>query len=104
MIFNTVFAEGGILSTGADKFNPRSAGALKIGYQVAVGGRVDLAVYNRDGKEIRILSEESKEPGSYTCDWDGKDSNGAWVGPGRYRLVIEGRRLFVFKDVTVTAK
>jgi hypothetical protein len=47
--------------------NPHS----EIRYQVSAFGHVKLAVYDLLGREVTVLVEERKGPGSYTATFDG---------------------------------
>lgn len=95
------FPGGALLSPGAGRFDPHGGGPLKVDYRVPSGCRVTLTVYNASGEVVRNVEDQRMAPGSYSAFWDGKDANGAWVRPGRYRIVLAGRDLFEFKEVMV---
>jgi hypothetical protein len=63
-----------------------------ISYQVAVSGRVSLAIYDALGRVVCGLVDGVKEPGYYTVNWDGQDANGRRVPAGVYfvKLSTEG--------------
>jgi len=54
--------------------------------------RTTLTIYNILGHEVRTLVDEDQGPGSYTVNWDGRDSEGHSVPSGVYfyRLVRGG--------------
>jgi len=56
----------------------------KIEYSLENDGHVDLTVYNIDGKQIINLISNIKGAGSYSVDWNGKDSFGNAVSSGNY--------------------
>jgi len=63
--------------------NPFTAGT-QIKYNVFAAGNVTLAIYNIDGRKIRILADERTSAGSYSAYWDGSDDSGAPVASGLY--------------------
>jgi hypothetical protein len=66
-------------------------GFSNIGFRIAASGVVKLAVYDVLGREIAVLVEESKEPGSYEVKFDGSGlSSGVYfyrLEAGRYAAV-----------------
>ncbi|MEZ4980034.1 MAG: FlgD immunoglobulin-like domain containing protein [Saprospiraceae bacterium] len=50
---------------------------------------VSLIIYDGLGKQIRILVDEIKLPGSYSVIWDGKDQNGKVVSEGIYYFKLQ---------------
>jgi enterochelin esterase family protein len=64
-------------------FNP----ATSIGYRLPGAGPVSLSVYDMLGREVSVLVNESKAPGSYTVQFQaGGYASGVYV----YRLVTPG--------------
>ncbi|NIW79300.1 MAG: T9SS type A sorting domain-containing protein, partial [Calditrichae bacterium] len=55
-----------------------------ISFQITDLGFVELKIYDVTGKLVRTLLSETKPPGSYEVQWDGKDHNGNEVGSGAY--------------------
>jgi hypothetical protein len=47
-------------------FNPTTT----IGYQVPITSQVRLVVYDLLGREVCVLLDEVKPPGTYTAKWD----------------------------------
>jgi hypothetical protein len=58
-------------------------------FSIARGGRVDLAVYSVDGRRVRTLVRESREPGEYRAVWDGRDDGGNPIAVGVYYARLE---------------
>jgi hypothetical protein len=56
-------------------FNPETY----ISYQIPKESYVTLRIFNLVGKEVKILVNETKQPGYYTIQWDGRDNNGNGV-------------------------
>jgi hypothetical protein len=75
---------------GAARPNPFEAGT-RISFEIAGTGRqrVQLAVYDVNGRRVRTLVAEELAPGSFEAAWDGRDAAGRRVGAGVYfaRLV-----------------
>jgi hypothetical protein len=61
-------------------FNPET----EIHYQLPKPTHVTLKIFNALGHEIRILVDQTKQPGSYIVRWDGKDNFGKPVSSGLY--------------------
>jgi len=51
--------------------------------------RVTVVIYNNQGKEVKKLMDEEKQPGFYQLKWDGKDNSENTVGSGIYMVHIE---------------
>jgi hypothetical protein len=62
---------------------------VSIGFSVAEGGPVEVALYGVDGRCVRTLARGVREPGEYTLEWDGRDDRGVPASVGIYyvRLV-----------------
>jgi len=61
-------------------FNPMTI----LSFVISHWSFVSLKIYDLRGKEVRILVNEEKKPGSYTVVWDGKDNYGNEVSSGVY--------------------
>jgi len=55
-----------------------------IAFSLAQGGPVELAVFSVDGRRVRSLVRESREPGEYRVTWDGRDDHGNPMSAGIY--------------------
>ena len=66
-----------------------------IKYGVPARARVELGVYDLQGRLVKRLVADEKAAGNYHADWDRRDESGARVGPGVYwyRLTMNGARL-----------
>jgi len=57
-------------------FNPKTV----VSCQLPVAGRVRVAVYDLLGREVAVLMDERKQPGTYTMDFDGAQvSSGVYI-------------------------
>jgi len=63
-------------------FNPSTSITFAVGGEESVSVR--LSVYDIRGRLVRTLVEGNKTPGSYSLDWDGRDSQGRSVASGIY--------------------
>lgn len=61
--------------------------------EVGKPGKYLLQVYDLQGRLIKILADHLFEPGSYTIDWDGRDSAGGSVKGGVYIIRLSGINL-----------
>jgi hypothetical protein len=61
-------------------FNPETL----IRYQLSKRSRVELAVYNSLGQQIRTLVGAEQDAGRYEVKWDGRDRGGQVVASGVY--------------------
>lgn len=82
-------------------------GPTTIGYDIPAarvyGVDVRLAVYDLLGREVKVLVEDRRYPGSFTVRWDGTDARGEPAASGAYfyRItagdVLETRRLLLIR-------
>jgi hypothetical protein len=69
-----------VLQNYPNPFNPSTI----ISYQLLVTSYISLKIYDILGREITTLVNEVKIAGTYTVQWDGKNSDGQTVGSGVY--------------------
>ena len=80
-------------------FNP----STNIVYELPVGARVKLEVFNMLGQKVRTLVQKDQAIGQHQIQWDGKDDSGFKVGSGVYiyRLdagtFTESRKMLMIK-------
>jgi len=74
-----------LLANVPNPFNP----STKIPFTLAVGGPVELAIFTVDGRKVRTLVNDTRQPGLFEALWDGTDERGIRVSSGAYyvRLV-----------------
>ena len=70
--------------------NPSAAGAT-LRYALPTAGGVQLALYDLHGRLVRELFAGTREPGSYTVRWDGRDASGAAAPSGMYFVRLQTR-------------
>ena len=79
--------------------NPFSAG-VRASYAVGRSMPVRLAVYDVEGRLVRVLEDGIQAAGEHTATWDGTDSSGGRAGSGIYFLRLEaGSRAVTRKAV-----
>jgi len=61
-------------------FNP----ATNFQFTVSKSAHVKIEIFNIVGQKVTTLVDESKKPGVYSADWNGKDANGNSVSSGVY--------------------
>lgn len=80
-IFNLAFGFG-LLATGLSAADGDRAG---VSFELAKPGRVSLAVYDADGRQVRtLLNAASQEKGRHVVPWDGLDRDGNPLPGGEY--------------------
>jgi hypothetical protein len=74
-----------LLANVPNPFNP----STKIPFTLAVNGPVELGVFTVDGRRVRTLVNDVRQPGLYEAVWNGTDESGTRVSSGAYyvRLV-----------------
>lgn len=82
------------LSLSQNAPNPFS-GSTSLRFAVPNAGPVKLSVYNVGGRKVVDLVNRAMDAGTYSADWDGRDSHGARVAGGVYfyRLTAGGESL-----------
>jgi glycosidase len=58
----------------------------RIQFEIPRTADISLKVYSTLGKEILTLRQGVYAPGTYTVDWEGRDSKGEYVASGMYLL------------------
>ncbi len=74
--------------------SPNPFGArTEISYEVLGNDPIHLAVYDANGREVRVLTRSAQTPGHHTLVWDGRDEGGRAMPAGIYfcRIQTEGR-------------
>lgn len=69
-------------------FNPNTS----INFELKNPGEVSVKIFNQSGQRVIELLSGYRESGSYSCFWDGVNSNGIKVSSGTYfyRLTVDG--------------
>jgi len=66
-------------------FNPTTS----VGFSLAAGGPVRLAIHDARGRLVRILVDGTLAAGSHVVAWDGRDGGGRPVASGIYLARLE---------------
>jgi len=61
-------------------FNPMTT----VSFSLAEKGRVTVAIYDVDGRRVRVLVDEEREAGPHSLTWDGKNDAGQGLASGVY--------------------
>jgi hypothetical protein len=73
------------ISNYPNPFNPSTS----IKLELAEAGKIELAVYNIKGQKVKTLLDCTTEPGTYECNWNGKDEMGKSVTSGQYVVKLQ---------------
>jgi hypothetical protein len=81
--------------------NP-SGGASRVDFELARGGRVQIAIYDAAGRFVRRLLDANLAAGPHRAEWDGRDGAGRRVGAGVYFAKLEdGERVDSVKMIVI---
>ena len=71
------------------------AGSASITYALPVAGPVELEIYDLRGARVKCLARQIATAGVHAATWDGRNADGATVGPGCYfvRLRAGGQQV-----------
>jgi hypothetical protein len=61
-------------------FNP----STEIAYNLNKTSNINLTIFNVIGQKVKVLENSSKQAGTHTAKWDGRDEFGASVSTGLY--------------------
>lgn len=65
------------------------AGATAIRYGLAKPGKVELGVFDAQGRRVKTLVSESMPAGTHLASWNGSDANGVHAKPGVYYVRLK---------------
>ena len=60
----------------------------QLGLGCAETSPVEVVIYGIQGRVVRMLVQETKNPGRYEMVWDGRDDRGMSVGSGVYLCAL----------------
>ena len=66
-----------------------SEGPVALRFSLPASGRVQLRVFDVEGRIVRTIVQESRDANTYTELWDGTDASGVTVPPGVYLARVE---------------
>ncbi|OGS20830.1 MAG: hypothetical protein A2252_00240 [Elusimicrobia bacterium RIFOXYA2_FULL_39_19] len=70
-------------------FNPHNGETTTIWYNILTRGAVKLKLYTLDGRLVKSFVDETKDLGTYTEIWNGKNTGGEIAGRGVYILYFQ---------------
>lgn len=76
-------------------------GAAEIHVDIKDRGHVSVVLYDSKGREIKKFANETKDAGSYTYYWYGKDDSGNTVGSGVYLVQMKSGSYSKTKKIAV---
>jgi len=71
--------------------NP-AAGCARIAYELGASGAVRIGVFDAAGRQVRVLWNGWQMAGAHVLPWDGRNDDGAAVGPGVYFVRVDTGR------------
>ena len=83
-----------VFELGQNHPNPFNSGTV-IRFDLPADGEIDLMVYNLMGQKVDTLIDGSRQAGSYTLHWDGRDGDGLELASGVYVYRLRSGGQFV---------
>jgi hypothetical protein len=82
--------------------NPFSR-STRIDFNLPREGRVEVKVFDVNGRLVRSIEESRVQAGKRSLEWDGCDSDGRAVAPGAYfySLYVDGEAVQTNKAITI---
>ncbi len=68
--------------------SPATGGVDSFSYDLLTDADVTVKVYDSDGKLVNTITQEGLSEGSYTFNWNGRDSSGNPTAAGNYTYAI----------------
>ena len=84
---------------------PNPAGrSTSLSFTIVRGGLLDIAVFDVNGRLVKTLMHDFRDPGSGTVTWDGTSAAGARTRDGLYfiRMFAPGEKRTLVRKVTLT--
>jgi 1,4-alpha-glucan branching enzyme len=78
------------------------ADATTISYSVPVKSHVTVKIYNLLGKDVATLVNDVQGKGTYEAIWDGKASNGTYLGAGTYFYRVQAGKASYTNKIIMT--
>lgn len=71
--------------------NPFST-ATRIKYRITAKSKINLSVYDINGRKVKTLLNKTQQPGYYSIVWDGRDNNNNLIRKGLYFITIQTKK------------
>ncbi|MFH1379363.1 MAG: FlgD immunoglobulin-like domain containing protein [bacterium] len=91
----------GTVEVSENIFDPNAGQAASISYTIFGEGKVTIKIYTILGELVKTIVDTTKTSGSYTENWDGKNSRNDTVASGIYIMHISGPSLEKVKKIAV---
>ena len=95
-----IFPQGNGPSSVTISPNP-ARGQRQVVFSLSAPAKVALAVYDLQGKKMRVLVDEQRGPGKQTVTWDGRNEAGRAVRSGSYFLRLDAGDRTVVRKITL---
>ncbi|MDM7914289.1 MAG: FlgD immunoglobulin-like domain containing protein [Candidatus Eisenbacteria bacterium] len=86
--------------------NPMTIGgtAARVRFLMPASDRIVLALYDANGRRVRLLRDAILPAGSHEIAWDGRDGNGRDLPPGVYFVRLQGEDLGTCRGHVILAR
>jgi hypothetical protein len=78
-------------------FNPQTT----VAFSVSRAQRVRVSVFDLTGREVAVLADHLYRPGTYTVDWDGRDTSDRAVASGSYLVRLNATEREESRKITL---
>jgi len=85
LVTHPVYAETAFFSVAPNPFKS----STEVVFELPVEGRIDVKVFDRAGRLVKVLQEESVSAGYHQINWDGTDLTGQKLNPGVYFIIAK---------------
>lgn len=89
------------IGTFKNYFNPARQEEIQVTYKLDQDGPFSLEVFDRRGRKINTLINESRSPGVYTTAWNGRNTSGEDLSSGIYLLFLRAAGKIHTKKVAI---
>ncbi len=74
-----------LLQNYPNPFNPSTT----IEYQIPRSGKVEISIFNMNGRLVKKIVNQNQNEGSYKVVWNGKNQTGGKVASGLYLYTVK---------------
>ncbi|MCB0534687.1 MAG: T9SS type A sorting domain-containing protein, partial [Saprospiraceae bacterium] len=80
--------------------NPFTTGTT-IQFELSQAGKVQLEVFDLEGRKVCVLQTAVLEAGAYSVNWDGRSGSGHELPPGNYLVRLTAGDVIKLKQVVL---
>ncbi len=77
-------------------------GQVVMRYSVGTRSEVRIAMYDVQGRLLRVLQQQRRDPGWYSCTWDGSNAQGVRLARGVYFVRLQAGSEAITRKLALT--